>query len=347
LQQKQKNKKRYFVIYNMKKNKLSPFQLFTTFNEVKKEPLKNEYNKIDVPYFQDYNGKLLIHDDNLNALKNLLNNGYKDKIDLIYIDPPFGIGKRFENKKSGMGFDDKIVGLEYLQFMYERLILLRELLSDQGSIYLHCDWHKSHHLRFLLDEVFGEENFVNEVVWHYQQGMKGQTSFGRKHDNIFVYSKTSINIFNKIFLPTTDPDRYNLIDEDGRNYLFGGTGMNTKFYADSARPCDDVWTWLDKWDNNRVNQVNQSGHERLDYPTQKPEALLERIVKASSNEGSIVLDCFMGSGTTQAVAQKLGRKWIGIDCNKGSIQTAVKRLQKISNAEGLMAKESKIIFCNI
>lgn len=315
----------------MRKVKQTSFQQIFEFYNSKKEPDINDCNDNNTPLFQDYNGKLLIHDCNLNALKNLLNKGYAGKIDLIYIDPPFGIGKRFENKKSGMAFDDKVIGSEYLQFMYERLILLRELLSDQGSIYLHCDWHKSHHLRFLLDEVFGEENFVNEVVWHYQQGMKGQTSFGRKHDNIFVYSKTNINIFNKIFLPTTDPDRYNLIDEDGRNYLFGGTGMNTKFYADSARPCDDVWTWLDKWDNDRVNQVNQSGHERLDYPTQKPEALLERIVKASSNEGSIVLDCFMGSGTTQAVAQKLGRKWIGIDCNTDSIETVKKRFLKKFN----------------
>jgi site-specific DNA-methyltransferase (adenine-specific) len=315
----------------MRKVKQTSFQQIFEFYNSKKEPDINDCNDNNTPLFQDYNGKLLIHDCNLNALKNLLNKGYAGKIDLIYIDPPFGIGKRFENKKSGMAFDDKVIGSEYLQFMYERLILLRELLSDEGSIYLHCDWHKSHHLRFLLDEVFGEENFVNEVVWHYQQGIKGQTSFGRKHDNIFVYSKTSVNIFNKIFLPTTDPDRYNLIDEDGRNYLFGGTGMNAKFYADSARPCDDVWTWLDKWDNNRVNQVNQSGHERLDYPTQKPEALLERIVKASSNEGSIVLDCFMGSGTTQAVAQKLGRKWIGIDCNKDSIETVKKRFLKKFN----------------
>jgi site-specific DNA-methyltransferase (adenine-specific) len=315
----------------MRKVKQTSFQQIFEFYNSKKEPDINDCNDNNTPLFQDYNGKLLIHDCNLNALKNLLNKGYAGKIDLIYIDPPFGIGKRFENKKSGMAFDDKVIGSEYLQFMYERLILLRELLSDEGSIYLHCDWHKSHHLRFLLDEVFGEENFVNEVVWHYQQGIKGQTSFGRKHDNIFVYSKTSVNIFNKIFLPTTDPDRYNLIDEDGRNYLFGGTGMNAKFYADSARPCDDVWTWLDKWDNNRVNQVNQSGHERLDYPTQKPEALLERIVKASSNEGSIVLDCFMGSGTTQAVAQKLGRKWIGIDCNTDSIETVKKRFLKKFN----------------
>jgi DNA modification methylase len=123
----------------MRKVKQTSFQQIFQFYNSKKEPDINDCNDNNAPLFQDYNGRLLIHDCNLNALKNLLNKGYAGKVDLVYIDPPFGIGKKFENKKSGMAFDDKIVGSEYLQFMYERLILLRELLSDEGSIYLHCD----------------------------------------------------------------------------------------------------------------------------------------------------------------------------------------------------------------
>ena len=221
----------------------------------------------------------------------------------------------------------------YLQFMYERLILLRELLSDEGSIYLHCDWHKSHHLRFLLDEVFGEDNFVNEVVWKYTWGMRVEGYWNRKHDTILVYSKNNNIIFNA---NEVLEDRQmseataNRLKYKGAMIKDGNKGRGN---YERALPTD-VWI---------LPTINVMDSQRENYPTQKPEALLERIIKASSNENSIVLDCFMGSGTTQAVAQKLGRKWIGIDCNKGSIQTALKRLQKIANAEGLTAKESKIL----
>jgi site-specific DNA-methyltransferase (adenine-specific) len=304
----------------MKKQNISPLQLFSTFNVIKKIPIISEYNQIEIPNFKDYNGKLLIHDDNLNALKNLLINDFRGKVDLIYIDPPFGIGKRFENKKSRIFYDDKIIGLEYLQFMYERLILLRELLSDEGSIYLHCDWHKSHHLRFLLDEVFGDENFGNEIIWHYTSGNSPAKDFSKKHDNILRYYKSENRIFNKIMTPLSDfsKSKYNLKDENGKYKIVNGY----KKYMQEEIPIDDTWEIAIE------NVMSLNNHN---YPTQKPEALLERIVKASSNEGSIVLDCFMGSGTTQAVAQKLGRKWIGIDCNIDSINTVKKRLEKISS----------------
>jgi adenine specific DNA methylase Mod len=311
----------------MRKVKQTSFQQIFEFYNSKKEPDINDCNDNNAPLFQDYNGRLLIHDCNLNALKNLLNKGYAGKVDLVYIDPPFGIGKRFENKKSGMAFDDKIVGSEYLQFMYERLILLRELLSDEGSIYLHCDWHKSHHLRFLLDEVFGEENFVNEVIWHYNSGGVGYECFAKKHDTILFYSKKKDFYFNqpriKSYIPTLKGRKFAIetlnakIDTEACSHC----GKKGGFYHMTA--CRDVWS--------DINALHRNNIERLGYPTQKPEALLERIVKASSNEGSIVLDCFMGSGTTQAVAQKLGRKWIGIDCNKDSIETVKKRFLKKFN----------------
>ena len=303
---------------------------------------------------------LIFHGDNKECLSNLLTNGFRGKVDLIYIDPPFDSGADYVRNIELRGTKTKLEGEEnslyeqvqyndiwkndsYLQFIYERLILLRELLSDEGSIYLHCDWHKSHHLRFLLDEVFGDENFVNEVVWAYEKWTASGKSFQTNHDTIYYYSKNKTeNIFNEIKEITE-----NLQEKYNKGYLIGGgqgskglvvydpenpeakekilSGKYDVVYADaSGKPLSDVW---------KIQFINPVSNERLDYPTQKPEALLDRIIKASSNEGSIVLDCFMGSGTTQAVAQKLGRKWIGIDCNKGSIQTTIKRLQKITNDE--------------
>jgi len=285
---------------------------------------------------------LIFHGDNKECLSNLLTHGFRGKVDLIYIDPPFDSGADYVRKVELRGIKTKLDGEEnslyeqvqyndiwkndsYLQFMYERLILLRELLSDQGSIYLHCDWHKSHHLRFLLDEVFGEESFVNEVVWGYHAGTSPEKGLAKKHDNIFIYKKTEDFIYNQWRQEISEERKkdYKFDDGDGRLYRYGGNDDNTKYYLEDGKAATDVWV--------DINIINKMANERLDYPTQKPEALLERIIKASSNEGSIVLDCFMGSGTTQAVAQKLGRKWIGIDCNKGSIQTAIKRLQKIIN----------------
>jgi DNA modification methylase len=282
---------------------------------------------------------LIFHGDNKECLSTLLTNGFRGKVDLIYIDPPFDSGADYVRNVELRGTKTKLEGEEnslyeqvqyndiwkndsYLQFMYERLILLRELLSDEGSIYLHCDWHKSHHLRFLLDEVFGEESFGNEIIWHYTSGNSPTKDFSKKHDNILRYYKSENRIFNQIMTPLSDfsKSKYNLEDENGRYKIVNGY----KKYMSEEIPIDDTWEIA-------IENVMSLNNEN--YPTQKPEALLERIIKASSNEGSIVLDCFMGSGTTQAVAQKLGRKWIGIDCNKGSIQTAVKRLQKITNDE--------------
>ncbi len=305
-------------------------------------------SKIDEPSFanlQENWHNLIFHGDNKECLSNLLTNGFRGKVDLIYIDPPFDSGADYVRKIELRGTKTKLEGEEnslyeqvqyndiwkndsYLQFMFERLILLRELLSDEGSIYLHCDWHKSHHLRFLLDEVFGDENFVNEVVWKYFMGGKSKDFFARKHDTILVYAKNISECkFNVEFTERILPYKPNLIDENSTIKTFNAIEKDTAekrdFYTSLVK-MDSVW---------EISGVFNLANEYEPYPTQKPEALLERIIKASSNEGSIVLDCFMGSGTTQAVAQKLGRKWIGIDCNKGSIQTAIKRLQKITNED--------------
>ena len=202
--------------------------------------------------------------------------------------------------------------------MYERLIIMRELLSDTGSIFLHCDWHKAPHLRCLLDEIFGPENFRNEIIWSYKSAGMSTSTFPRKHDNIFYYSKTADRVFYPIYVPHDEKviKRFQR-DEKGPYQLVNGK----KYYMNpQGKPVEDVWEIL------LANRDSQ----RTGYPTQKPEALIERIIKCATREGDLVLDCFMGSGTTQAVAMKLGRRFIGADINLGAIQTTTKRLLAIA-----------------
>lgn len=282
--------------------------------------------------------------DNLQVMSHLLKK-YRGKVDLVYIDPPFDSkadykktiklrGKEASNDHTA--FEEKQYGDmwnndEYLQFMYERLILIRELLSDKGSIYLHCDWHKVHHLRCLMDEVFGPENFVNEVIWYYRRWNIEGSSFATNHDNLLFYSKNkSKKIFNQMYIPKSSKS-----SAQGKAWksVIGEDGVRRSIQTDEPTkgvPMPDAWnSEYNEGDFWEISMINPVGKERVGYPTQKPEALLERIIKASSNEGDLVFDCFMGSGTTQAVALKLGRRFIGADINLGSIETTVQRLNKI------------------
>ena len=287
---------------------------------------------------------LLFHGDNKEVLSSLLVAGFRGRVDLIYIDPPFDSGADYVRKVrlrgetgtlEGRGhtllervqYEDIWANDNYLQFMYERLILMRELLSDRGNIYLHCDWHKSHHLRFLLDEVFGAENFVNEVIWHYKRWTAPSDNFQALHDSIFWYAKNKTSrIYNTVWVVPANVEKGRKEnyqeDEEGRLYRWQtANGERYKIYRDQKGvQAGDVW---------EIAFVHPSGQERKDFPTQKPEALLERIIKASSHEDSIVLDCFCGSGTAAAVAERLGRRWIMADINKGAIQTTMKRLQGV------------------
>ncbi|MBP3843166.1 MAG: site-specific DNA-methyltransferase [Prevotella sp.] len=296
--------------------------------------------------------------DNLQVMSHLLKH-YRGQVDLIYIDPPFDSkadykkkielrGKKVENDKTGFEekqYTDIWSNDEYLQFMYERLILLHELLSSKGSIYLHCDWHKNYLLRCLMDEIFGQERICNEIVWGYRIQGVGKAFWGRKHDTILYYSKTSDYLFKaekedviyeKPFIDTlvespdmsrlTQRDKDDIIDSIRNNNplkdKYKGLIFN-KHYA-------NVYV-RDIWDCDYTKPIISGSKAYLNYPTQKPEGLLERIIKASSNPGDLIFDCFMGSGTTQAVAMKLGRRFIGADINLGSIDTTVKRLNKIAS----------------
>lgn len=295
--------------------------------------------------------------DNLQVMSHMLK-VYRGKIDLIYIDPPFDskanykkkIKLKIDNKEKtifndSLSFEEKQysdiwTNDEYLQFMYERLTLMRELLSDSGTILVHCDYHKGHHLRCILDEVFGTNNFINEIIWGYQDiGSKAVPYFKRKHDNIFMYSKTNsdLRIFNTIRgkLSKSTIDRYKpYFDEDGKISYKKLKETNPGVFSKLKGVPDDLnEIWLDENNGQPLNDwwfdisaLKSGFNEHVNYPTQKPEALLERIITATTNEGSIVFDCFMGSGTTQAVAAKLNRKYIGADINLGAIQTSTKRL---------------------
>ena len=296
----------------------------------------------------------LVYGDNMLAMQALLKgdpaNGtpsLRGAVDLIYIDPPFDSKADYRTKITlpggevvqrptvieQFGYSDlwEKGTVSYLEYMYPRLVLMRELLSGRGSIYVHIDWHVGHYMKIILDDIFGKENFRNEIIWQYSGwNKKLKCSFEKRHDVLLFYSLSEECIFNSYFEQWTSEEEYikrrkqkPLTDETGRRYVLsdGGNGTRVRRYLDEAIKegvvIDDVWN-LDK--------LNNSAKENVGYATQKPEALLERIIKASSNEGDLVCDFFGGSGTTAAVAEKLGRRWITTDIGKPAALVMRKRL---------------------
>ena len=300
--------------------------------------LKEKYGK------SDENGwfNKIFWGDNLQVMSHLLKN-FRGKINLIYIDPPFDSkadykkkiklkGKLVQNDSSAFEakqYGDIWTNDEYLQFMYERLIIMKELLSDTGSIFLHCDWHRAHQLRSIMDEIFGISNFRNEIIWSYSTLGRPDDRYAMKHDNILCYGKTNATFFNKedAKIPYTDEyikSHFRDVDENGRKCRKRfDAGKWRTYYPDEGMIPNDVWD---------IPYENSMSKVRTDYPTQKPEALLERIIKGSSKKGDLVFDCFMGSGTTQAVAMKLGRRFIGADINLGAVQITTNRLAAFINS---------------
>lgn len=213
--------------------------------------------------------------------------------------------------------------------MFERLSLMKELLNERGSIYVHCDWRMTSLLRQVIDEIFGNENFQREVIWSIEtaSGFKSQANnWIRSHDNILYYTKSSTFTFNKQFAEIDERTirRYDKVDDDGRHYKVYHSADRSErrvgFDTSRGRPISSVWD-----DIIGFQTINNTG-EYLNYATQKPEALLGRIIKASSNEHDLVGDFFCGSGTTMAIAEKLGRKWIGCDLSRFAIHTSRKRV---------------------
>lgn len=309
----------------------------------------------------------LIYGDNLLAMQALLAGdpqtgmpSMRGKIDLTYIDPPFDSKADYRTKIHLPSTDIEAMPtvieqhaysdtwkngtVSYLEMMVPRLILMRELLSEQGSIYVHIDWHVGHYVKVIMDEIFGKDNFINEIVWYYRRWTAGSESFQKMHDTILFYSKSNTYIFNPVYIEATDGQKIKHEKGWDRNSVFidgkrqpqllvydkirvdvavkeGRIKLND--YAriievDSGKTiAHDVW---------EINFINSQAKERLNYATQKPEKLLSRIIETSSNPDSIVADFFSGSGTTGAVAEKLGRKWIMADLGKPACMVIRKRL---------------------
>jgi len=274
----------------------------------------------------------LICGDNLEELAKLP----KESVDLIYIDPPFFTHKQYEvvwgDEAEIRSYKDRWEGgiEHYISWLKPRIQAMYEVLKPTGSFYIHCDWHANAHIRIMLDEIFGEENFQNEIIWDYgARATVRKSGFPRKHDTIFFYTKSNNYTFNQLYKPYKDPDlkRYNKIDEQGKRYALikrirSATG---EIYYGKTYPREEGAPETDVWD---IPTMASTDKERVGYPTQKPEALLEKIIKASSNKDDVVLDAFCGCGTTIAVAQRLGRKWVGIDISPTAIKIMQKRLKK-------------------
>ena len=320
----------------------------------------------------------IIHGECVSACAYLKDKGIK--VDLVYIDPPFAGGADYAKKvyirrnplvakalkqaeqelddDELKAFEEKMYGdiwdkEKYLNWMYENLMAIRSVMSENASIYVHLDWHIVHYVKILMDEIFGEDNFCNDITWKRQtsSGYKGKSSMGKNHDNILYYSLTEDKVYNTEYIPyseeyiterfshvevingserrfkdaflgsATSKETIEQLKAENKIYFTSTGAMRLKVYLDEAPgiPLDDIWV--------DINAVNSQADERTEYATQKPEALLERIIKASSNEGMIVADFFGGSGVTSAVAAKTGRRFIHADVNVNSIQTARDRLK--------------------
>jgi len=369
---------------------------------------------------------MLIFGDNLQAMKTLLEMKQAGKlcnadgtpgVRLVYIDPPFATKQDFRGTQDQKAYQDKVAGARFLEHLRKRLILIRELLSDDGSLYLHLDQRKAHYAKVLADEVFGEHNFRNEIIWRNTNAHNKADTFGQIHQQIFLYTRSAQYRFHKTYRPrfrkyveshyrhTDEEGKYRLSDLTGDGVRTGESGLPWKGYnpTDKGRhwaipgyiydyveddiselgvigkldylfergfieipanaggqpqikrweslgmgtPLQDVWAYqpftknIYAGSNEAIDQDVSwafSQSEAVDYPTQKPEGLLARIVKSSSDEGDIVLDAFAGSGTTCAVAEKLGRRWIGIDCGKLAIYTIQKRLLSLKAGIGQKGK---------
>jgi len=326
-----------------------PFQVIERVNESRAtREARKEREKLPT-LFDIYEGKegdtfedgwrnKLIWGDNLLVMGSLLEK-FAGKIDLIYIDPPFATGADFsitaqigegvgEIAKEQSIIEEKAYrdtwsdGRDtYLAMIHQRLVPLRELLKETGNIFVHLDWRVGPHVKIMLTEVFGEENFRNEIIWHYRTGNLAKKQFQRKHDNIFFFSKGVDNFFKPLEIKEYYTDIYG--PDFKPSFLGRQQGRDKRGYFRMAT-VDDVWD---------ISAVFTLSNEHLPYDTQKPEALLRRIIESSCPEGGLIADFFCGSGTTLAVAEKLGRRWIGCDLGRWAIHVTRKRLLEIPDCK--------------
>ncbi len=270
----------------------------------------------------------LILGDNLEVLKDIPS----ESVDLCYVDPPFFSNRHYEviwgDEGEVASFNDRWAGgiNHYIEWLYKRIEQLYRVLKPTGSFYLHCDWHANAYIRvYILDKIFGDKNFVNEIVWCYSNSGRSEKFFSKKHDSIFLYRKTQSAFWNKEFkIPYSESyikSHFTDLDKNNRQCRKRLDAGKWRIYYPEEGMIPNDW-WID------IASLNSMAKERIGYPTQKPEALLERIIKASSNPGDVVLDAFCGGGTTPAVARRLGRKFIGIDQSVRAIAVSNARLEK-------------------
>ena len=384
------------VINQVDQYKFEPIQGYPMLNWRGKRPFRStqyypaQLKEIHGPEVNGWRNRIY-WGDNLQVMSHLLKD-FRGKVDLIYIDPPFdskadyrksvnirgskakGEHSSFEERQ----YSDIWTNDEYLQYLYERVILLRELLHPSGAIFLHCDWHKSHHIRCILEEAFGPGNFCNEIARIKCNPKNSElNAFGNIHDTVFFYRKGGDEyVWTKLRDEKNSEDLeriYERVDSKDRRYTTVAlhapgerTGETGQPWRGLSPPKGRHWAYvhsqLDEFDSQGRIEWSTSGNPRLiryadeddgnrvqdvwtmkdpqyvDYPTEKSAALLERIILASSREGGLVFDCFMGSGTTQAVAMKVGRRFIGADINLGAVQITTKRL--LNMAEELLQQPS-------
>lgn len=314
-----------------------PFQPIKKFGEVKESEWHN----------------MFIFGDNLQALKHLLklkeqsklrNFDGRNGVKLVYIDPPFATEQEFRGSKGEKAYQDKIAGADFLEFLRKRLIFLKELLTDDGSIYVHLDRRKAHYIKLLMDEIFGEHNLINEIIWNYRGTTNTKRMYARKHEVIYFYAKDINNYYfnaDAIRIPFDKNSKFE-IDKNGKYYKWWEKGK--KYYPPQKKK-NNKWILLGKYRYDVINDVpsmaTAHGLEYTGYPTQKKEQLLDIFIKASSQKHDVVLDCFAGSGTTGAVAEKLDRKWIMIDSSKLAIYTIQKRMLNLKQEIGNKGKSLK------
>jgi site-specific DNA-methyltransferase (adenine-specific)/adenine-specific DNA-methyltransferase len=318
----------------------------------------------------------LIFGDNLQAMKSLLDDSsVTGKVKLVYIDPPFATRQDFKGSQDQKAYQDKIVGAQFIEFLRKRLVLLKELLASDGAIFLHLDTKKSHYMKVVMDEIFGEANFRNEIIWKRQSAHNDSGKCGAIHDTIFFYTKSPTWTWNEMLLPPS-PDYVeeffdNVEPETKRRYARGDLsagGLTGGGYSYTYKGVKHIWRcplstmekydaenrlhwpkkgvprlkrYLDEFEGvplqdvwNDLRVIHNRSKERVDYPTQKPEILLERIIKSATNPGDLVMDVFAGSGTTCAVSEKLGRRWIAMDCGKLATYTIQKRMLNLVDKIG-------------
>lgn len=284
----------------------------------------------------------LIFGENLQILKTLIqmkkdgklkNTDGTDGVRLIYIDPPFATKQEFKvNGEEQVAYADKLSGSEFIEFIRKRLILAKELLSNDGVIFVHLDQKMVHYIKVIMDEIFGKNNFRNEIIWKYFGPTSTEKNFPRKHDIILFYSKSSDYYFDSnatlINYDKKAIKRYDKVDENGKRYKIykNKDGSERIAYMKQGKPTEVF----------EIPFVQGTSNERIGYPTQKPEKLLEILIKAVTKHGDLVMDFFAGSGTTPAVAEKIGRRWIAVDVGKYSIYTIQKRLLQINNIRPFM-----------